>query len=58
MITPDAFRFERESLQVLASSLERLEAGFAHLPAVAPELAQRDESERVLGVVAERLGDN
>ncbi len=49
---------ERDSLRVLRDALERLEAGFAELPALGAAAAAPPEIETVLGEVAERLRDN
>lgn len=50
---------ERDSLAALTAALDRLEAGFAHLPAYeATSLIDAGTLARVLGETAERLHDN
>ena len=57
MKSPD-FTFERDSLQMIDGALERLEAGFADLPALSGESPDRQAMERVLMETADRLRDN
>ena len=52
-----AFHLEKESLSILRSALERLEAGFAQLPATTP-IAVPPAMEQILMEAAERLQDN
>lgn len=54
----EAFVFEKESLHILGSALNRLEAGFTGLPPLTPELMDAGAVESVLYDVAERLRDN
>jgi tyrosine decarboxylase/aspartate 1-decarboxylase len=49
---------EKDSLRILREALDRLELGFAALPAATPPLADEDAISRVLYEVAERLQDN
>lgn len=53
-----AFAFERESIDHLAAALERLEDGFASLPAAAAPAPGAERARSVLLEVAERLRDN
>jgi tyrosine decarboxylase / aspartate 1-decarboxylase len=58
MKDPKPFTFEKDSLRILASALERLEAGFSGLPAVEDQVADTRSMENVLFEVAARLQDN
>jgi hypothetical protein len=49
---------EKDSLRVLRDALERLEEGFARLPAFGAGAAAERGMEAVLAEVAERLRDN
>ncbi len=52
------FQFEKNSLAILASALERLETGFADLPAVDDDPKDTGAMEHVLVEVAEKMRDN
>lgn len=55
------FAFDKDSIALLREALERLEQGFAHLPALAPPAGASYDStnlRRVLLEVAERMQDN
>jgi tyrosine decarboxylase/aspartate 1-decarboxylase len=58
MKNPKSFEFEKESLAILASALERLEGGFAELPAIGADPEDGEAIEGVLFEVAEKLRDN
>jgi glutamate/tyrosine decarboxylase-like PLP-dependent enzyme len=49
---------EKDSLEILAAAVERLEHGFAALPPADASLAQREDVARVLDEVAARMTDN
>lgn len=49
---------ETDSLRLLLEAAEKLDSGFASLPAFTPSVAGRDRIEDVLRTVAERLKDN
>lgn len=49
---------DHDSLNLLRTAFERLDAGFAALPPVAPPRADRAAIERVLAALADRLHDN
>jgi glutamate/tyrosine decarboxylase-like PLP-dependent enzyme len=57
-VEPAPFALEKDSLRILRDALERLERGFAKLPALAASDQKPAAMERVLGDVAERLRDN
>jgi tyrosine decarboxylase / aspartate 1-decarboxylase len=50
------YTFERDSLRLLDSALKRLDAGFADLPQVDEEPADRAAMEAILGEAADRFG--
>jgi glutamate/tyrosine decarboxylase-like PLP-dependent enzyme len=52
------FRIEKDSLRILQSALDKLEAGFGTLPEMPGTLGDANAMERVLTEVAERLHDN
>jgi tyrosine decarboxylase / aspartate 1-decarboxylase len=54
----EPFTFERDSLNMLASALDRLEGGFSHLPSIEGESPDKQSLEKVLYEVAQRLQDN
>ncbi|MGH7492931.1 MAG: pyridoxal phosphate-dependent decarboxylase family protein [bacterium] len=54
----DAPILEKDSLQILHSALDRLEAGFTTLPPLAVSFTEAERIEHVLFEVAERLRDN
>ena len=56
--TAAAFALEKDSLRILRDALERLEEGFAGLPALGVGPADPARLEQVLSEVAERLRDN
>src|SRR5262245_49221918 len=49
---------DRDSLQVLAAALEKLDAGFSRLPEFSPLASGKDRMEEVLFALAEKLQDN
>jgi len=49
---------DSKSLSILTAALEKLDAGFAHLPEFAGRSTATDEWNEVLGKTAERLQDN
>src|ERR1700720_2957098 len=49
---------ERESLVALSAALDRLEAGFAHLPEGDRRVGDSGALERVMADVADRMRDN
>src|SRR5437868_13885927 len=49
---------DRESLEILARALEKLDAGFSHLPEFTPRDAGAKLTEEVLLTLAEKLHDN
>src|SRR5256885_923593 len=49
---------DRESLEILARALEKLDAGFSHLPEFTPRDAGAKLREEVLLTLAEKLQDN
>jgi tyrosine decarboxylase/aspartate 1-decarboxylase len=53
-----SFHLEKDSLRILATALERLDAGFVFLPPSGESRANRQQIENVLNEVAERLHDN
>ena len=58
MKDPKSFTFERDSLRILAAALDRLETGFAGLPAAGDRPVDPSQFERVLLEAADRLHDN
>ena len=52
------FEFERDSLDILASALNDLEAGFVNLPPSAAPVKNRRAFDKVIREVAERMKDN
>jgi tyrosine decarboxylase/aspartate 1-decarboxylase len=53
-----SFHLEKDSLRILATALEKLDKGFAFLPASGEPRSNAREIENVLSEVAERLYDN
>lgn len=53
-----SFTFEKESLHVLQTALEKLESGFQTLPPIPLSIFDTKASEKILLEVAERLQDN
>jgi len=49
---------DRKSLEILARALEKLDAGFSHLPEFAPSVPGSARMEEVLLALAEKLQDN
>src|SRR5262249_24868455 len=49
---------DTKSLEILASALERLDAGFHHLPEFVPHSSSKDRLAEVLASTAEKLEDN
>jgi len=49
---------DRESLEILARALDKLDAGFAHLPGISHSVAGAGRMEEVLWALAEKLQDN
>ena len=49
---------DRESLEILARAVEKLDAGFAHLPEFSGSLSGSEPIEKVLLALAEKLQDN
>ena len=49
---------DKESLKFLEQALEKLDAGFASLPAIPAQAPQSDQIAEVLALTAERLQDN
>jgi tyrosine decarboxylase / aspartate 1-decarboxylase len=49
---------DRESLEILARALDKLDAGFAHLPEFTPRDSGGQRTEEVLLALAEKLQDN
>src|SRR6267154_6827080 len=49
---------DRESLVILARALDKLEAGFAHLPAISHSVPGAERMEELLLALAEKLQDN
>ncbi len=52
------FTFEKESLDILRSALDRLEKGFADLPAAPVAIGNRKAFTKVIREVADRMKDN
>lgn len=55
---PSKFSFEKESLDILRSALDKLEEGFADLPPATTPLRNKRNFEEILSEVAERMRDN
>jgi tyrosine decarboxylase/aspartate 1-decarboxylase len=49
---------DRESLEILARALDKLDAGFAHLPGISHSVPGAERMEEVLLALAEKLQDN
>jgi len=49
---------DRESLEILARALDKLDAGFAHLPGISHPVPGAERMEEVLLALAEKLQDN
>jgi tyrosine decarboxylase/aspartate 1-decarboxylase len=49
---------DRDSLEILARALGKLDAGFSHLPEFAPSDSGKERTSEVLFALAERLRDN
>src|SRR5216684_9084858 len=49
---------DRESLEILARAVDKLDAGFAHLPGISHSVPGAERMEEVLLAVAEKLQDN
>jgi glutamate/tyrosine decarboxylase-like PLP-dependent enzyme len=49
---------DRESLEILARALDKLHAGFAHLPGISHSVPGAERMEEVLLALAEKLQDN
>jgi len=49
---------DRDSLEILARALERLDSGFSHLPAFAPSDAGKERMSEMLFALAGKLQDN
>src|ERR1700693_4719794 len=49
---------DRESLEILARALDKLGAGFAHLPGISHSVPGAEQMEEVLLALAEKLQDN
>jgi tyrosine decarboxylase/aspartate 1-decarboxylase len=49
---------DRESLELLARALDKLDAGFAHLPGISHSVPGAERMEEVLLALAEKLQDN
>jgi glutamate/tyrosine decarboxylase-like PLP-dependent enzyme len=49
---------DRESLEILARALDKLDAGFSHLPGISHSVAGAGRMEEVLWALAEKLQDN
>ena len=49
---------DRDSLQILASVLQKLDAGFSHLPQFTALASGSDHTAEVLQALAEKLTDN
>jgi glutamate/tyrosine decarboxylase-like PLP-dependent enzyme len=56
--TTSDMALDRESLKILARSLEKLDAGFVELPDFAPNYSGSERIEEVLLTLAEKLRDN
>src|ERR1700719_4236513 len=49
---------DRESLEILARALDKLDEGFAHLPGISHSVSGAEPIEKVLLALAEKLQDN
>jgi glutamate/tyrosine decarboxylase-like PLP-dependent enzyme len=58
MESSKSFTFEKESLRILQTALEKLESGFATLPPIPASISDTKAFEKILLEVAERLQDN
>src|SRR6266436_7059306 len=49
---------DRESLEIIARALDKLDAGFAHLPGISHPIPGAERMEEVMLALAEKLQDN